>query len=177
MKINKALDKILGFAEDYLCAALFFLMAAIIMIQIILRTSGLPLAWTEETARYLFVWIIYLAASKAVRNSKHLQVDLLSIALKGKASIVLKIVTNLVSMIFFWILIRYGTAVMNKMLLHPQYSPAVGYNMIIPYAAPFVGAIMMMIRSLQNIYENIIALGQPLPAAVREEKAAEEDEE
>ena len=147
--INQIIDRTLDFLEYYVCGVLFFAMAAIILIQIILRVTGLPLSWTEETARYLFVWIIYLAASRAVRQSKHLQVDLLSIILRGKAHTVLTVFVNLTSLLFFLLLVRYGSHVMVKMYAHPQYSAAMKYN---------IGSIMMTVRTLQNIAENLSAL-------------------
>lgn len=153
--MNYIVDKIMNFIETYICALVFAVMCTIIFLQIVLRAAGFPLAWTEETARYLFVWTIYLAASKAVKNNKHLSVDLLSIALKGNAGLILEIFTNLVSLVFFLILCYFGFSVMSKMTVHPQYSAAVGYNMIFPYTAPVVGSVMMSIRTIQNI-KNIV---------------------
>lgn len=153
--VNRTIDKVLDFTETYVCGIIFAAMATIIMLQIILRTTGLPLAWTEETARYLFVWIIYISASKAVKKGKHLSVDLLSIALKGKGKQMIAIMVNLISLIFFLVLCFYGFKVINKLSLHPQYSAAVGYNMVFPYSAPFVGSILMILRAAQNIVQNI----------------------
>jgi TRAP-type C4-dicarboxylate transport system permease small subunit len=119
------------------------------MCQIILRAAGLPLAWTEETARYLFVWVIYLAASKAVRYGKHMSVDLLPLILKGKGRTLLFAFAHVVCLLFFVILFYYGTCVLQGMSVKPQYSAAGGINMMIPYAAPTVGSALMIIRGVQ----------------------------
>ena len=153
--VDRTIDKALDFIETYVCGLLFAAMCIIIFLQIVLRATGLPLAWTEETARYLFVWIIYIAASKAVKNSKHLSVDLLSITLKGKAQRILTIFTNIVSLFFFVILCYYGCLVIQKMTVHPQFSAANGYNMIFPYSAPLIGSFLMSIRAVQNTLRSI----------------------
>jgi TRAP-type C4-dicarboxylate transport system permease small subunit len=36
-----------------------------------------PIYWSEELARYLFVWLTFLAASMAFRDHKHMAVDLI----------------------------------------------------------------------------------------------------
>ena len=62
-KINHAIDRVLDLLETYLCGILFFITCTIIFIQVVFRSVDLPVAWTEEIARYLCIWVIYLAAS------------------------------------------------------------------------------------------------------------------
>jgi TRAP-type C4-dicarboxylate transport system permease small subunit len=62
---------------------LTLLMAAIIVpvaMQILSRYTGLipRFIWTEEIARFCFVWIILIGAMIAVRDNTHFDVDLLS---------------------------------------------------------------------------------------------------
>jgi len=95
------LNKIMDIIEIYVTAALFALICIIVGIQIVLRTTGLPLAWTEETARYLFIWIIYLASSKAVKDRKHLSVEIIPILLKEKGKLIINILSNILCA-FYW---------------------------------------------------------------------------
>ena len=150
-KVNQALDKILNFFETYVCAALFFVTCAIIFIQVVFRALGWPVDWTEESARYLCIWVIYLAASKGVKNGNHMSVDLLQMILKGKAQVVLDIIAEIITLIFFILLAYVGTQVLVGMGARPQYSAANGINMQLVYAAPYVGAAMMAIRSIQRL--------------------------
>lgn len=160
--LNQSVDRILNFFETYVCSVLFAAMCTVIMCQIILRASGLPLAWTEETARYLFVWVIYLAASKAVKYGKHMSVDLLPLILKGRGKAVLFVFAHVVCLFFFVILFYYGTCVLQGMSMKPQYSAAGGVNMMIPYAAPTVGSALMIIRGSQILAGDLRELfGRP----------------
>jgi TRAP-type C4-dicarboxylate transport system permease small subunit len=66
----------------FLCVALAALMALMIVpitLQILSRFSRhIPrFIWTEEVARFCFVWIIMLGAMIAVRDRTHFDVDLL----------------------------------------------------------------------------------------------------
>lgn len=150
-KANYILEQILSFFEIYVCSALFFITCAIIFIQVVFRAVNLPVSWTEEYARYLCIWVIYLAASRGVKNNSHMSVDLLPMVLNGKSRVVLYIIANIISLGFFGILCCFGTQFLLSMNAHPQYSAATSLNMRFAYAAPYVGAAMMSIRGLQNL--------------------------
>lgn len=149
------LNKILDFIERYVTAFLFAAMCLIVMIQIILRTVGGDLSWCEEIARYLFVWIIYLASSKAMKDGKHLTVDILPIFLKGRAKIILNIIATLGTLAFFLALLYAGSLVLPNMLVKTQFSPANHINMIVPYLAPTVGTVLMTIRAIAIIIDDV----------------------
>ena len=53
MKVLSLIDKHL---EEVLCAVILSLMTIVIFLQVVLRTMHLPLYWTEEIGRYLFIW-------------------------------------------------------------------------------------------------------------------------
>ena len=50
----------------------------IILIEVIRRYAfGASSAWGEMTARYAFVYLTYVAASEAIRHSRHIRIDLI----------------------------------------------------------------------------------------------------
>lgn len=149
------LNKILDVIEKYITAILFAAMCTIIMLQIILRVAGAPLAWSEEIARYLFIWIIYLASGRAMGLEKHLTVDILPLMLGEKGKIYLNILATLLTMCFFAGLMYACSIVLPSMLVKTQFSPANHINMIVPYSAPALGTILMTIRGVQIIVNDI----------------------
>lgn len=157
-KANKILDCVLDFFETKVCCLLFALTCIVLFIQVVFRAFGLGVSWCEEIARYLNVWVIYLASAKAVKLNKHMSVDLLPLVLKGKAKVILHIFANVVSLVFFLVLAQFGTQVLMKMTVRPQYSAANNINMIIPYAAPTVGAFLMIIRQVQILIDYFLEL-------------------
>lgn len=149
------LNKTLDFIEKYVTALLFAVMCAVIIIQIVFRFISWDVSWCEELARYLFVWIIYLAASKAVKDGKHLTVDILPIFLKERAQIYLNIFSTLATVAFFIALLYAGSLILPNMIARPQYSPANGINMVIPYLAPTVGTVLMILRAIGTILNDV----------------------
>ena len=65
------LKKIDEHLEDILLVTLLSLMSLIIFVQVIMRyLMRNSLSWSEELARYLFIWSIYLAVSYAAKERK-----------------------------------------------------------------------------------------------------------
>ena len=130
-------------------AFLFAVMCVVLILQVIFRVAGTPLSWSEEIARYLFVWIIYLAGSRAMAVQKHLTVDILPLFLKGKAHTILHIISTLLTLACFAGLIYAGSIVLPNLLVRTQYSPATHVNMFFLYLAPTLGTVLMTLRALE----------------------------
>ena len=71
-KLKKYFDKL----EEVLGVSILFVMLVILSYQIILRfVFKNSNSWSEETARYLFVWFVYVTASLAVLKNAHIRID------------------------------------------------------------------------------------------------------
>lgn len=153
--VNRVVDKVMCFLEEKVVAVLFAIVTIIVFVQVVFRVAGASLPWSEELARYLNTWTIFLGASRCVYKSKHLAVDILPTILKGKASMIQKIFVDVVCLVFFVYIAFWGVEVLNQLIRFPQYSAALRVNMVYCYAAPVVGTIMMTIRTLQKIFEHV----------------------
>ena len=66
-------------AADIADAGLLGVMVIIVFTQVIFRFFiQQPLSWSEEVARYVFVWIIWIGAAVVVRENGHPGMDLLT---------------------------------------------------------------------------------------------------
>jgi TRAP-type C4-dicarboxylate transport system permease small subunit len=63
--------------------------------------------WTEEMARFLFVWMIMVGSMVGIRDSAHFDVDLWP-PLKPRANAALRIVTHLAVLVFALVFLWYG---------------------------------------------------------------------
>ena len=73
-KIGLAIEKICG----VLCVFCFAAMTVIAISGVFFRyVMQSPFMWTEEAARYLLVWLGFTAVSIALRQDKHIKVDVL----------------------------------------------------------------------------------------------------
>jgi len=90
---------------------LMVLMTVPVLLQVFSRFSGLlpRYIWTEEAARFCFVWIIMIGSIIAVREGTHFHVDVLprpkTARGQGVAQLVVHLVMAVLAVVFAW----YGT--------------------------------------------------------------------
>src|SRR6266513_1534892 len=94
---------------DWLLAASVGILIVPVTIQIFSRfTQLIPhYIWTEEMARFLFIWMVMLGAMIGVRDASHFEVDVWP-ELKARPNAVLRIVSNAFVLIFAFAFIWYG---------------------------------------------------------------------
>ena len=88
--MNRLIDKLFHMIDCF-TGILTGLMVLFVFLNVVLRTffnSGLT--WSEELARYLFVYVTYIGAISAMHSNAHLGVDTLSRP-KGSAGLVSRI--------------------------------------------------------------------------------------
>ena len=72
--------KILSFLnnrmEEVFLVILMALAVIIVTAQVVTRyVLKVPLPWSEEIARYLFLWLTWVGASYATKERKHINID------------------------------------------------------------------------------------------------------
>ena len=148
MKILKWLDK---HFEEAISVFLMAGMTILVTMQVILREVGASLAWTEELTRYMFVWLIYISSSYAIRMRGHIKVELISLIVKEKGKLILDLISNVAFLIFAILIAIYGWQyVMNLATVRVQYSPSLHLPMFIPYTSFALGCSLMVIRLIQD---------------------------
>lgn len=159
----KLVNKVVDLIEEYALCVLMVVMTAVVIAQIVLRTVGGNLKWTEETARYLFAWVIYIGASRSVRSHSELSIDLVRGAFKDgtRALAVYDMIRTVLCIVFAAVFARYSFALIQNMMIRPQYSPACRYNMILVYASSFLAALLMLLRYIQEVVEDVKKIIDP----------------
>lgn len=66
-RVKKIVLALLDHFESYLCQFLLVFFVVVIFMQIILRQIDMSLPWTEEIARFAFIWFILFGACYATR--------------------------------------------------------------------------------------------------------------
>lgn len=110
-----------------------------------------PLDWSEEVARYLFVWLSFLGAAVGVRHRVHLGIDTLEKSLDPQKYRYIATIINLVILLFLGFIFFFSFRVLN--VVGHQSSPAVGISMLYPYLAVPVGALFMGINLVRITVE------------------------
>lgn len=148
--MNKLLDK-LFLAIDYFTGILTGLMVFFVFLNVMLRTffsSGLT--WSEELARYLFVYVTYIGAISAMRANGHLGVDLLMSRVKPAMQMTLYIISQILIAVMM-IILAYGSLEMVA-----QNTRSLTAALQIPYSVLYFSGVLtgvsIAILAVANIF-------------------------
>jgi TRAP-type transport system small permease protein len=106
--MKKAIDVYYHLLTVLLVATVTFLIVPVTL-QMVSRLTGLIPAWiwTEEMARFLFIWMVMLGAMIGVRDGTHFDVDVWP-DLSPRVDAGLRIVSMLFVLVFAWVFVYYG---------------------------------------------------------------------
>jgi len=139
--------------EEFLLAVILFAMLAICSAQVfwryILRSS---LGWSEELARYLFVWLIWLGAAYAAKKGRHLRITFVKEMVPQKYRHIFDTFAMLMMAVFAGVVGFVSIDLIQRVHATNQLSPAMLLPMWIPYIAVPLGLWLIVFRSIQNIY-------------------------
>ncbi len=143
LKIVDYINKIVG----YILGVMIGTMSILILLQIFTRfIINYPLHWTEELARYLMIYGVFLGAALALRYNRLISIEAVAQALPPKMQILLKKVVMVITIIFALILVVQGTEITST--INSQTSAGLGISMSIPYLAIPLGAVLLIINAL-----------------------------
>jgi TRAP-type C4-dicarboxylate transport system permease small subunit len=92
-------------AIDVLAIAAFSGILLLVLAQVVFRYAlNDPLTWSEELARYLFIWCAFLGWIIASRRRSHLSIAFVAERLPARARLALSVATELATLVFAWIL-------------------------------------------------------------------------
>ncbi|SBW12970.1 putative N-acetylneuraminate transporter [uncultured Alphaproteobacteria bacterium] len=125
-------------------------MLAIIFVQVITRyIFGFTFEWSEELARFLFVWAVFLGSALIMGEDGHLAVELLPRLLKGrKPGLVLDVFINACGYVFILLLIVQGWLMTETMTF--QEAPGLGIPMSWVYVVMPVSGVLMLLYHLKD---------------------------
>ena len=146
-KIFEIIKKILYI----ICISSIALMLVIIFFQVISRYFfGYTFDWSEELARFLFVWVVFIGSALIIGDKGHMAVKILPEKLKGTlAGVVLEGFIKLCSLYFVFLFIVQGFKMSKTMMF--QTSPALGLPMGIVYFIIPVSGVLMLLYIIQDI--------------------------
>ncbi|ARD49058.1 TRAP transporter small permease [Sporosarcina sp. P33] len=157
MAYLKFVDKLNKFFE-LLLATVFFIMTCLIFIQVLVRfvftyfDFNVSVPWTEEIARYIMIWVVFLGAALSMRKDNMIQLDPLVNAMSVKSGKIVKIASLVTTAIFFIIIIVLGyDYVMRGM---EQMSPVLQIPMGIAFLSIPFGAIVMVLNIIAIMVES-----------------------
>ena len=136
--------------EYYLIVFLFTILIVVCFLQVLFRfVFNLPLAWTEELSRYVFIILIYCGASAAVLDNAHVRVELIDNVLSERGRFALDIAVKLLCAAVS-LVIAYNSS------LSKQLSASLRIPMAGLYALVAVMFCLIAFRFLQAVFKMIV---------------------
>lgn len=131
----------------WILIVLFFVMVVVVFLQVLFRFAlDQPLAWTEELARYLLVWITFLGSGYAMSVKAHPSVELLYERANGIVKKVMMVLSTASIIFFFWqIIVRSFEFIQRSMV---QTSPALQIPMGYIYTAIPIASVLFILNLL-----------------------------
>jgi len=133
------------------------------LLQVLFRfVLEIPASWTEETARYAFIWMTFVGSAVAAKRGTHVRMDLLEQTVKPPAvKAGLNWTSQIVFLSFCAIAFYIGLVICSGFLKRPQFSPVMKIPMIVVYGALPVGMGLTIFRVLQSMWRKIKATRTP----------------
>lgn len=152
MNFLRGLDK---HFEPVLIVTGVTLITFFISLQIVLRFFDNPISWAEELARYLFVWVIYLSISYAIRDDRHIRILAVLSLLPRLGQVICLIISDLIFLGYSVLVVYYGSVIIESSLALGQISSGLEIPVATLYSSIVLGGALNIIRLLQRIHHRI----------------------
>jgi TRAP-type C4-dicarboxylate transport system permease small subunit len=115
-----------------------------------------PLSWTEEAARYIYVYIVFLGASAAISDRSHVGIDYFAKALPIKAQWIVSLLVNVAILFVLAQLLYWGWRAAMRQWNMPLVVLDVPYTWV--YIVIPITAVLMTIRTIALMGEDYRAM-------------------
>lgn len=128
---------------------LLLIIVAITIVQVFYRFAfNSPLTWSDELARFLFIWMVFIGAAIVSYDDKHLGVEILQEKMSHKTKFITSLIMRVV--ILFALIVTAFSSVELVQIAHSQSSGALE----IPYSywrvSATVGSVLMVIATISR---------------------------
>lgn len=148
----KILLKFSNKIEEILSVVLFVILILLGVAQVLFRfVFDFSLAWTEELSRFTFIFLVYIAASLAIMNDRHIRVQAIDLLIPKKMKPYLKSFADII-----WLIVSVNVAINGYVIAAEAYrieetSPALLLPMGMIYLIIPVTFFLMSFRIVQQI--------------------------
>tara|TARA_E500000178_G_C16589139_1_gene559561 strand:- start:46 stop:609 length:564 start_codon:yes stop_codon:yes gene_type:complete len=151
--------------ERWLMFALYTHIVAIVFIEVIRRfIFSYSSIWAEETARYAFIYLVWLGAAAAIKDRSHIRIDIIFNLVPLKLKPYLYIFGEVATLGFALVALYYSAEGVLATIKYETLSSGLRISQAwFTFAVPF-GLTVLMFRITQRIFadvNNIIA-GRPV---------------
>lgn len=137
-------------AEKGVSVALLLIILGLVVTQVVMRfVFHRPLFWSDELARYCYVWLSFIAAIAVTAERGHIQIDAINRFLPPGGRRFIELLANLI-VIGTCVLLTYGSWKWLQSTIRPV-SPALRLQMVYVYGVVWIAFAAMALHTVVNI--------------------------
>jgi TRAP-type transport system small permease protein len=114
------------------------------------------LAWAEETARFLFIWLSFLGAVLANANSEHMNFDLLIKKMPRRIGEIFSIIAYAFILFILFLIIKGGITIVKGNLEWLSSALEISYGLV--YSIVPVCSVILALQFLARMFKTIKSL-------------------
>lgn len=158
MKVLQRTNKMVSTALKIALVVCFAYMTITLSVQIFGRYFfKIGFSWTEETARYIMIWAVFLGAAYIALNLEHVKVSVLEDLLKRQRNKqILELIQHGAGLVFVVIVLKYG--IMQMSIASLSKSANTGLSMVFPYLVFPVAFALLTYAYFYRIVDDIVKL-------------------
>lgn len=131
------------------------IMSCLVLLNVVLRYGfNSSIIITEELARYLFIWIIFMGSMLAFKENSHIHIDVFIAKLSDKKQQVVAISTDVIMIICCYLLFigSYQQVILNMNNVSPISGISIGINFIASLIMSAYIGILLVSRCLFHLH-------------------------
>jgi len=142
--------------ERWMLLALYGYIVTVVFVEVIRRfVLQYSSYWGEETARYAFIYLVWIGAAAAVKDRAHLRIDVIFSLLPAKWTVYIYLIGDILTVVFacfalYWSLGNLGVTIKFDALTHGLRINQAWFIFAVPF-----GFSLILIRLIQSIREDI----------------------
>ena len=144
----KRFDRAIWLVVDAAIFAAVVGMVLLICTQITTRLFGQSAPWTEELARFLFIWTTFLGMATGFRYGNHPSLGLFAEGLPWSVRKYLRLLTPLSALAFFSIVAWFGFKLLQQQIRFGEISPILQIGMWVTTLPLIIGAVLAPIGAI-----------------------------
>lgn len=125
------------------------IMLLLLAYQVVLRWLGSSNSWSEEIARYMFIWVVYIGGSLAAAEGAHITITTALLVWPKKIRPYIEMIGTLAWIGISALISYYAIDFAVRLYLNKTISLGLQINMFWPYLGLVLGYVFMTLRIVQ----------------------------
>ena len=139
--------------EEYLLVFLMVVEVVVVFAQVVTRyVFHSPLAWSEELARYMFIWLVWIGAAYATKLRKNIIIDVVASKFKGNV----KLISEIINFVLFVVLMLFMLWTTSTVMMQVYESNSIGTGTHLPMWIVWLSLPLSMALNLLRYTQNFV---------------------